>query len=83
MVRSPPTDGAALVATMIAICNEFEACSPGPSCAIAPCDFKVKIAPRRPGDPAQIIAASERARATLGWKPQYDNLATNIGHALA
>jgi hypothetical protein len=26
MVRSPPTDGATLVATMIATCDEFEAC---------------------------------------------------------
>jgi UDP-glucose 4-epimerase len=45
-------------------------------------DFKVEIAPRRPGDPAQIVAASDRAR-TLGWKPQYDDLATIIAHALA
>jgi UDP-glucose 4-epimerase len=29
-------------------------------------DFKVEIAPRRPGDPAQIIAPSEHARAILG-----------------
>jgi UDP-glucose 4-epimerase len=46
-------------------------------------DFKVEIAPRRPGDPAQVVAASERARAALGWKPQYDDLATIVGHALA
>ncbi len=46
-------------------------------------DFKVEIAPRRPGDPAQIIAASDRARTILGWKPQYDDLATIIAHALA
>jgi UDP-glucose 4-epimerase len=46
-------------------------------------DFKAEIAPRRPGDPAQIVAASERARTTLWWKPQYDDLATIIGHALA
>ena len=46
-------------------------------------DFKVEVAPRRPGDSAQIIAASERARTTLGWEPQYDDLATIIGHALA
>jgi UDP-glucose 4-epimerase len=46
-------------------------------------DFKVEIAPRRPGDPAQIVAASDRARAMLGWKPQYDDLATIIAHALA
>jgi UDP-glucose 4-epimerase len=46
-------------------------------------DFKVEIAPRRPGDPARIVAASDRARAVLGWTPQYDNLATIIAHALA
>jgi UDP-glucose 4-epimerase len=46
-------------------------------------DFKVEIAPRRPGDPAQIVAASDRARAMLGWTPQYDDLATIIAHALA
>ena len=45
-------------------------------------DFKVEIAPRRPGDPAQIVAASDRARMKLGWKPQYDDLATIIAHAL-
>ena len=46
-------------------------------------DFTVEIAPRRPGDPAQIVAASERARTTLGWTPRFDDLATIIGHALA
>jgi UDP-glucose 4-epimerase len=46
-------------------------------------DFKVEIAPRRPGDPAQIVAASDRSRAMLGWTPQYDDLATIIAHALA
>jgi UDP-glucose 4-epimerase len=46
-------------------------------------DFKVEIAPRRPGDPAQIVAASNRTQAMLGWTPQYDDLATIIVHALA
>ena len=46
-------------------------------------DFKVEVAPRRAGDSARIIAASERARTTLGWEPHYDDLATIIGHALA
>ena len=46
-------------------------------------DFKVEIAPRRPGDPAQIVAASDRTHAMLGWTPQYDDLATIIAHALA
>ncbi len=46
-------------------------------------DFKVEFAGRRPGDPARIIAASDRIRATLDWRPQFDDLATIIAHALA
>jgi UDP-glucose 4-epimerase len=46
-------------------------------------DLKVEIAPRRPGDPAKIVAAPDRARAMLGWTPQYDDLATMIAHAPA
>jgi UDP-glucose 4-epimerase len=46
-------------------------------------DFMVEFAGRRAGDPAQIVAACERARSTLGWQPQFDDLATIIAHALA
>src|SRR5215469_4384670 len=46
-------------------------------------DFKVEIAPRRPGDPAQIVAVSDDARMKLGWKPQYDDLVAIVTHALA
>jgi UDP-glucose 4-epimerase len=46
-------------------------------------DFKVEVAPRRPGDPAQIVAASDPIRIKLGWRPQYDDLATIVAHALA
>ena len=46
-------------------------------------DFKVDVAGRRPGDPAQIVAASDRARATLKWQPQFDNLETIVTQALA
>ena len=46
-------------------------------------DFRVDISGPRAGDPAQIIASSERARAVLGWRPQYADLATIVGHALA
>ena len=45
-------------------------------------DFKVEIAPRRAGDPAQIVAASDHARAMLGWTPHYDDLRTIVAHAL-
>jgi UDP-glucose 4-epimerase len=46
-------------------------------------DFKVDIAPRREGDPAQIVADSQRARATLRWQPRFDDLSTIVAHALA
>jgi UDP-glucose 4-epimerase len=45
-------------------------------------DFKVEFAPRRLGDPAQIVAASDRARATLNWQPHFDDLDTIVKHAL-
>ena len=37
-------------------------------------DFNVKISGRRPGDPAAIVAANEKARKILGWTPVHDNL---------
>ncbi|HEY1362469.1 MAG TPA: UDP-glucose 4-epimerase GalE [Xanthobacteraceae bacterium] len=46
-------------------------------------DFAVGFAPRRAGDPSQIVAASDRVRAVLGWRPRYDELETIVGHALA
>lgn len=39
------------------------------------------IAPRRAGDPAQLIASSQKAKEILGWKPQYDDLETIISSA--
>jgi len=45
-------------------------------------DFKVDIAPRRPGDPAQIVAHSERVRSKLRWQPRYDDLSTIVRDAL-
>ena len=33
-----------------------------------------KIAARRKGDPACVIASSEKAQKLLGWKAQYTNV---------
>lgn len=30
--------------------------------------------PRRPGDPPRLIAASEKIKRELGWRPQFENL---------
>jgi len=46
-------------------------------------DFRVEFAARRPGDPARIVAAADRARALLGWQPQFGELSTIVAHALA
>ena len=45
-------------------------------------DFKVEIGPRRPGDPAVIVARAERARELLGWAPKRDNLEQIVAQAL-
>lgn len=36
---------------------------------------------RRPGDPAVLVAGSERARAELGWEPEHPELEEIIGSA--
>lgn len=33
-----------------------------------------RAAPRRPGDPAALVASSERIRKELGWNPQFSSL---------
>jgi len=32
------------------------------------------ITPRRAGDPAKLIASSEKAKTVLGWIPQYEDI---------
>ena len=46
-------------------------------------DFEVRNAPRRAGDPAAIVAASEKIRVRLGWRPELDKLETIAAQALA
>ena len=43
--------------------------------------IKVEIGARRAGDPAQLIASSEKARSELGWKPQFTDVEQVIGTA--
>ena len=50
---------------------------------VAGTDFPVRIGPRRPGDPAQLISETTRIRDVLAWHPKLDVLDTIIGHALA
>jgi UDP-glucose 4-epimerase len=46
-------------------------------------NFPVEDAPRRAGDPAELVADSTRIRANLGWQPQYDDLDAIIEAAWA
>lgn len=45
--------------------------------------LSVKDAPRRPGDPAVLVADSGLARQTLNWEPQFADLETIVRHAWA
>jgi UDP-glucose 4-epimerase len=45
--------------------------------------FEVRRGPRRAGDPAQIVAASEKIRHRLAWAPAYDDLDAIVRQALA
>ena len=37
--------------------------------------------PRRPGDPASLVASNRRALAELGWQPRYPALEDMVAHA--
>jgi UDP-glucose 4-epimerase len=43
----------------------------------------VTYGPRRLGDASSIVARVEKIHATLDWHPQWDDLDTIVGHALA
>ncbi|MCJ7688268.1 MAG: UDP-glucose 4-epimerase GalE [Clostridiaceae bacterium] len=46
-------------------------------------EIKAEMAPRRAGDPAVLIASSEKAKKILGWEPKCDSLQTIIETAWA
>jgi UDP-glucose 4-epimerase len=39
--------------------------------------------PRRPGDPAVLVASSEKIRRELGWRPRYPDLHDIVASAWA
>jgi adenine-specific DNA-methyltransferase len=51
--------------------------------AITGRDLSVVSAERREGDPPVLVASSAKARAELGWTPQYPDLAVILQHAWA
>jgi UDP-glucose 4-epimerase len=46
-------------------------------------EFPVEVCGRRPGDPAALVANVDRIRATLDWRPQFQDLDTIVAHAYA
>jgi UDP-glucose 4-epimerase len=44
-------------------------------------DFPMELLPRRPGDPAQLIADVEKIDRQLGWRAQHSDLDTIVGSA--
>jgi UDP-glucose 4-epimerase len=46
-------------------------------------DMDIRYSPRRPGDPAAIVAASSKIRDQLGWIPEHDDLDRIVAQALA
>jgi UDP-glucose 4-epimerase len=44
-------------------------------------EIPVREAPRRPGDPPMLVAASAKIRAELGWEPRKPALAEMVGDA--
>jgi UDP-glucose 4-epimerase len=45
-------------------------------------DFPVRLGPRRPGDPATLVAKADRVRTILDWRPELNDLDTIVAHAL-
>jgi UDP-glucose 4-epimerase len=43
----------------------------------------VRMVGRRAGDPALLVAASEKLRQETGWSPKHDRLEIIVRHALA
>lgn len=43
--------------------------------------LKIMIGPRRPGDPARLVADASKAKRDFGWEPRYKDLDTICLHA--
>jgi UDP-glucose 4-epimerase len=45
------------------------------------CRIAAEVAPRRPGDPARLVAAAGKASDVLGWRPAHPDLRTIVESA--
>jgi UDP-glucose 4-epimerase len=46
-------------------------------------EIPAEVGPRRPGDPAELVASSEKIRKELGWKPRFPDIRQIIESAWA
>ena len=44
-------------------------------------EIPLVVTERRAGDPAKLIASSEKAREILGWKPKFEDITKMIEDA--
>jgi UDP-glucose 4-epimerase len=51
------------------------------ACEVTGIDIPTEEAPRRPGDPPMLVAAGDRIRAELGWKPEKPSMAGMVSDA--
>jgi UDP-glucose 4-epimerase len=45
--------------------------------------LNIREEPRRPGDPAYLVARADRVRTELGWRPRYDDLQAIVSSSVA
>jgi len=53
----------------------------GTASKITRIDISYEVTNRRPGDPAILVAANDKARRVLGWSPRYPDLETIVSSA--
>ena len=51
--------------------------------SVTKCSIPIQLAQRRDGDPPRLVADASLAQKTLGWKPAFPDLETQIRHAAA
>ena len=49
---------------------------------MADLSLDIRKGPRRPGDPAELVAGAGRIRDVLAWRPQFNDLETIVSDAL-
>jgi UDP-glucose 4-epimerase len=49
--------------------------------SVAGTDVPVTVCPRRPGDPAVLLASSDRAKSELGWEPEFPDIEAMVESA--